>query len=151
MCGPWPRGSTTPPLPFHSGQQLNIAMFFINIVFCPCYLFLLWNVVLKCLALCLITIIAAYFLHLYSICLPHLLICICLISSPIACPPSSVLCWCLWRFFLFFLFNLPTFPPCSCCCSYNVKLWRLLAFSLCWTLLTCVENLLKGNVPQSLL
>jgi len=31
---------------------------FINIVFCPCYLFLLWNVVLKCLALCFITIIA---------------------------------------------------------------------------------------------
>jgi len=39
---------------------------FINIVFCPCYLFFLWNVVLKCLALCLITIIAAYFLHLYA-------------------------------------------------------------------------------------
>ena len=39
---------------------------FINIVFRPCYLFLLWNVVLKCLALCLITIIAAYFLHLYA-------------------------------------------------------------------------------------
>jgi len=38
---------------------------FINIVFCPCYLFLLWNVP-KCLPLCLITIIAAYFLHLYA-------------------------------------------------------------------------------------
>ena len=37
-----------------------------NIVFRPCYLFLLWNVVLKCLALCLITIIAAYFPHLYA-------------------------------------------------------------------------------------
>jgi len=30
--------------------------------------------------------------------LPHLLICTCLISSPVACPPSSVLCWCLLRF-----------------------------------------------------
>ena len=30
---------------------------FINTVFCPCQLFLLWNVVLKCLVLCLITII----------------------------------------------------------------------------------------------
>jgi len=39
---------------------------FINIVFRPCYLFLLWNVVLKCLALWLITIFAAYFLHLYA-------------------------------------------------------------------------------------
>ena len=29
------------------------------------------------------------------VCLPHLLICTCLISSPIACPPLSVLCWCL--------------------------------------------------------
>ena len=35
------------------------------------------------------------------ICLPHLLICTCLISSPIACPPSSVLCWCLLCFFYF--------------------------------------------------
>ena len=42
----------------------------INTVFCPCYLFLLWNVVLKCLALCLITIIAACFPHLLYACLP---------------------------------------------------------------------------------
>ena len=35
-------------------------------LFHPCYLFLLWNVVVKWLALCLITIIAAYFLHLYA-------------------------------------------------------------------------------------
>ena len=28
------------------------------------------------------------------VCLPHLLICTRLNSSPIACPPSSVLCWC---------------------------------------------------------
>ena len=43
-----------------------------------------------------------YFCLLFSpICLPHLLICTCLISSPIACPPSSVLCWCLLRFFYF--------------------------------------------------
>ena len=33
------------------------------------------------------------------ICLPCLLICTCLISPPIACPPSSVLCWCFfWNF-----------------------------------------------------
>ena len=35
------------------------------------------------------------------ICLRHLFICACLISSPIACLPSSVLCWCLLRFFIF--------------------------------------------------
>ena len=40
-------------------------------------------------------------------CLPHLLICTCHISSPIACPPSSVLCWCLLRFFLYFWYVLP--------------------------------------------
>ena len=74
---------------------------FINIVFCPCYLFLLWNVVLKCLALlphnhycCLLP---------SPVCLPHLLICTCLISSPIVCPPSSVLCWCLLCFFCYML------------------------------------------------
>ena len=38
------------------------------------------------------------------ICLPHLLICTCLISSPIACPPSSVLCCCLLRFFIFLIY-----------------------------------------------
>ena len=37
---------------------------FINIMFCPCYLFLLWNVLLTCLAFCLTTVIAACFLHL---------------------------------------------------------------------------------------
>ena len=40
------------------------------------------------------------------ICLPHLLICTCLISSPIACPPSSVLRWCLLRFCFFLLYIL---------------------------------------------
>jgi len=37
------------------------------------------------------------------VCLPHLLICTCLISSPVACPPSSVLCWCFFSLY-FFLF-----------------------------------------------
>jgi len=31
-------------------------------------------------------------------CMLHLLICTCINSSPIACPPSSVLCWCLLCF-----------------------------------------------------
>jgi len=37
------------------------------------------------------------------VCLPHLLICTCLISSPIACPPSSMLCWCLLCFFSWYV------------------------------------------------
>ena len=90
---------------------------FINIVFCPCYLFLLWNVVLKCFALCLITIIVARFLHLYA-CLT------CLISSPIACPPSSVLCWCLLCFFLIF----PIFVICYISLWLHFGLWFLCRF-----------------------
>jgi len=43
---------------------------FINIVFCPCYLFLLRNVVLKCLALCLITIIYRSEISLDTVYLP---------------------------------------------------------------------------------
>jgi len=38
----------------------------------------------------LINITAAYFLH-SPVCLPHLLICRCLISSPNDCPPSCVM------------------------------------------------------------
>ena len=53
------------------------------------------------------------------ICLSHLLICTCVISSPIACPPSSVLGWCLFRFFLFLIYA--TFLCDSildCLCTY---------------------------------
>ena len=59
------------------------------------------------------------------VCLPHLLICTCFISSPIACPPSSVLCWCLSCFFCcFFLFYF--FVIC-----YTSK---ILAFCIFWTI-----------------
>jgi len=43
------------------------------------------------------------------VCLPHLLICTCLISSSITCPPSSVLCWCLLCFFYFLFLRYVTF------------------------------------------
>ena len=79
----------------------DVYCVFINIVFHPCYLFWLWNVVLKCLALCLITIVCCCLLS-SPICSPHLLICTCLISSPIACPPSCVLMSIV--FFLFLLY-----------------------------------------------
>jgi len=43
----------------------------------------------------------------YSLCLPHLLVCTCLISSPIARPPSYVLCWCVLRcMFMFWCWSL---------------------------------------------
>jgi len=53
------------------------------------------------------------------VCLPHLLIYTCLISSLIACPPSSVLCWCLLCSLLFLLYA--TFLCDSifaCLCTY---------------------------------
>ena len=49
--------------------------------------------------------------------LPHLLICTCLISSPVACPPSSVLCWCLLRFVTDVFSCLPRFFSCAGCVS----------------------------------
>ena len=63
--------SSIPCNPPHYGLGVNLHFFTVcilsvNIVFCPCYLFLLWNVVLKCIALCLITIIAARFPYLYA-------------------------------------------------------------------------------------
>ena len=125
-------------------------MFFINIVFRPCYLFLLWNVVLKCLALCLITIIAAYFLHLYA-CLTCSFICTCLISSPIiVCPPSSVLCWCLLRFF-FLLLIYATFLCDSildCLCTYFclIAFFYTISFWLCVFIFNVVFVLFVCNV-----
>jgi len=60
--------SSMQPTPLWSVRKTYISsrFVFINIVFSPCYLFLLWYTVLKCPALCLITIIAARFLRLYA-------------------------------------------------------------------------------------
>jgi len=73
------------------------------------------------------------------ICLPHLLICICLISSPTACPPSSVLCWCLLRlFFLFFFYIFVIYAAflcdsiLDCLCTYFWLLLFLAAKLLSW-------------------
>jgi len=60
------------------------------------------------------------------ICLLHLLICTCLISSPIACPPWSVLCWCLLCFFIFFYIYL-----------FILFLFLLYATFLCDSILAC--------------
>jgi len=43
------------------------------------------------------------------VCLLRLLICTCINSSPIACPQSSVLCWCLLCFFILFWLYLSGF------------------------------------------
>ena len=59
--------SSMQPTPLWSvGKSTFLPMCIYKHCFCPCYLFLIWNAVLKYLALCLITIIAARFLHLYA-------------------------------------------------------------------------------------
>ena len=72
------------------------------------------------------------------ICLPYLLICTCLISSPIACPPSSVLCWCLLRFsffyFLFFCFMLHYFVT-----SFRLVCVHIFSSLLALILHTCIS------------
>ena len=62
-------GNNSSMQPTHYGLWVNLYFFTMCIYkhcFLPMYLFLPWNVVLKCLALCLKTIIAARFLHLYA-------------------------------------------------------------------------------------
>jgi len=77
---------------------------FINIVFCPCHSFLLWNVVLTCLAFRLITIIDTRFLS-FTCMLA------CLTYSPLHPPLAhhhhDHLCYVdVYWFFLLFLFFL---------------------------------------------
>ena len=71
--------------------------------------------------------------------LPHLLICTCLISSPVACPPSScVLCWCLLRFVTDVFSCLPRFFSCAGCVS-NHDSWSHY-FCLCIKLFLFTGN-----------
>ena len=101
-------GTTHPCNPPHHGLWVNLHLFTMCIYkhcFLPMLLVLVWNV-LKCLALCLITIIATRFLHLYA----------CLTCSSVRA--SSLhpllahhhLCYvdvyCVFLFFLLFLFFL---------------------------------------------
>ena len=76
------------------------------------------------------------------ICLPHLLICTCPISSPIACLPSSVLCWCLLRFFFIFAICYFLYKPQQIIVVISVGLlllqnkitWCLLMIFVCYVL-----------------
>ena len=86
--------------------------------------------------------------------LPHLLICTCLISSPVACPPSSVLCWCLLRFVTDVFSCLPRFFSCAGCISNHdswshyfclcIKLF-LLIFTCGCSCLKCTWSLFDTN------
>ena len=61
------------------------------------------------------------------VCLLHLLICTCLNSSPIACPPFSVLCWCLLCFFILFLF----YTLLLCGCFFIFLIVNVIVFVCC--------------------
>ena len=69
------------------------------------------------------------------VCLPHLLICTCLNSSPIAnaCSPSSVLCWCLLCCF-FYLYELHYVFRVFMCIKHSHSIvesgWSI--YEICW-------------------
>jgi len=128
-------GTTHPCNPPHYGLWVNLRFFTIciyKLFFCPCYLFLQWNVVLKCPALCLITITDARIPHLYA----------CLTCSSINA--SSLhpllahhhLCYvdvyCVLFYFIFFLFLWYVTSLCDFIAFsfYGLSLLELITFVL---------------------
>ena len=99
-------GTTHPCNPPHYGLWVNLH-FFTMCIYKHCFLPMLLVFDKDCCIKILCPLPHMSHNHYWcslpsTVCLPHLLlICTCLISSPIACPPSSVLCWCL-LFFSYF-------------------------------------------------
>ena len=108
-------GTTHPCNPPNYGLRVNL-LFFMMCICKHCFPPMLLAFAMKCCTKMPCPLPHNHYCCLLSspVCLPHLLICTCLISSPIVCPSSSVLCWCLLGFFLFTLFLL----------SYHA-LWRV--------------------------
>jgi len=99
-------GTTHPCNPPHHGLWVNLH-FFTMCIYKHCFLPMLLVFAMTCTKMPCPLPHNHYCCSLPSpVCLPHLLICTCLISSPTACPSSSVLCWCLLCFFVCFLFFL---------------------------------------------
>ena len=97
-----PVGTTHPCNPRHYDLWVNLHLFMLCI-YRHCFLPMLVVVfAMKCCTKMPCTL--AYNQTIIAACFSHLLICTCLISSPIACLPSSVLCWCLLCFFIFYFF-----------------------------------------------
>jgi len=102
-----------------------------NFIFLPdlyklCFLPLLLVFVMKCVKkhCCL-----PHNPHCYSlsspVCLLHLFICTCINSSPIACPPSSMLCWCQLCVCVFLYFRCILCFFFLCACASFLLLWLL--------------------------
>ena len=145
-------GTTHPCNPPTNGLWVNL-LFFMMCVYKHCFLSMLLVFAVKCCTKMPCRLPHNHYCCLLSlpICLPHLLICTCLISSPIACPPSSVLCWCLLRFFLIFdiCYISLWLHPCWIVCVhifvwlffFTISFWLLC--NLSFILICCITVILK--------
>jgi len=101
-------------------------------VFCPLATCFCNEMCFKCIALCLITLIANAS---FTCVLVSPADTTCINSSPIAYPPSSyVLCWCLLWFFILFLLYFSVHVFLSCFCTlvlYLILNFCELSFHLC--------------------
>ena len=95
-------GTTHPCNPPNYGLWINL-LFFMMCTYKHCFPPMLLVFAMKCCTKMPCPLPHNHYCCLLSslICLPHLHICTCLISSPIACPSSSMLCWCLLRSFFY--------------------------------------------------
>jgi len=101
-----------------------ILYFFTICMYKHCFLPLLLVFVMKCVKMHCFLPHNPYCCSLPSpVCLLYLPICTCINSSPITCPPSSVLCWCLLCFLFYFC--------CISLCSFSLCMCFLLAFITC--------------------
>ena len=81
---------------------ISSRFLWINTVFCPCYIPLFCNVMF---AACSLPHNPYCWLLLSPVCMPYLLICTYVNTSPVACPPSFVLCkGLLWIWFYICVF-----------------------------------------------
>ena len=119
-------GTTHPCNPPHYGVWVNLHFFMC--IYKHCFLPMLLVFAMKCCTKIPFPLPHNHYCCLLPspVCLPHLLICTCLISSPIACPPLSVLCWCLLLFFfqyfwyMLHLFVTPFWIVCVYYCMYAI-------------------------------
>ena len=117
-------GTTHPCNPPNCGLWVNL-LFFMMCICKHCFPPMLLVFAMKCCNKMPCPLPHNHYCCLLSspICLPHLLICTCLISSPIACPPSSVWCWCLLSFFLFLLYMLHFFVTPFWIVCVHIVIW----------------------------
>ena len=117
-------GTTHPCNPPNYGLWVNL-LFFMMCIYTHCFPSMLLVLAMKCSTKMPCPLPHNHYCCLLSspVCLPHLLICTSLISSPIACPPSSVLCWYLLRFFVWYMLHFFVTPFWIVCVRFFVWLF----------------------------